>query len=180
MKTKIKNVFFYLLVALAVAGFGAQVLAGSTDDSTSQRGVYRANMGQLEMPAAAAGSLCGSLVNGATYATCQGYDLVGAPAGWNANVLFSGSGLCTYDGGDSGSYTCPDGSGGPTYSYSYVGPGFISYGSSPVDAYGTTLTVNGPGWVAGRTACPPAYVLTQTSSVNILGDYKYAHSCVKT
>jgi hypothetical protein len=59
MKSKFKfKSSFYLVAALALVGFGAQAMAGSTQDSTSQRGVYRANGGAIQLPAAS-GSQCG-------------------------------------------------------------------------------------------------------------------------
>jgi hypothetical protein len=160
---------FYLLIALAVAGFGAQ----AQEDSTKMRGVYRANIGKIDLPTPSpAGSWCGSLVNGVTAAYCQGYDLVGNAAGWNTILHWPEvTGLC--GGGDAGTYECI------VRAESYE-PGFVSFGSPPYDGYGNLLTVNGPGWVNGKTACPDTYALTQVTSVNILGDYKYSHTCLKS
>lgn len=55
MKTKFKS-SFYLLVALAAAGFGSTALAQA--DSTSHRGVYFSNAVRVDLPAVA-GTQCG-------------------------------------------------------------------------------------------------------------------------
>jgi hypothetical protein len=173
MKTKFK--IFYLLVALSLFGFGGQAMA--QQDSTNVRGVFRANMGRLDLPTTSpAGTQCGwrdgngdGSASSALRAACQGYDLVGNAAGWNATLYSPEVAPVCYSG-----YNADVCTGGSPATYA---PGFIPYGSTPVDAYGNVLVVGGAGWVAGRAACPTAYSLTVIVTTNS-NENTYARTCV--